>query len=125
MYSAFAKMSLWDSIDDKKVAEARKEGYSVFETVKSKGKEFIDELNEYKDYIEKHGLVSGVSIKLADDKKLDDITNTVLRTHNMAVGDSKSGKIIKSIGLNVYDTAHKAVAQQNYEYNKNVDLSSY
>jgi len=125
MYAAFAKMSLWDGIDDKKVTEARKDGYSVFEAIKSKGKEFVDELNEYKDYIEKHGLVSGVSIKLADDKKLDDVTNAVLKAHDMAVGNSKSGKIIKSIGLNVYDTAHKAAAQQNYEYNKNVDLSSY
>ena len=30
LYSAFAKMSLWDGIDDKKVTEARKESYSIF-----------------------------------------------------------------------------------------------
>jgi hypothetical protein len=125
MYSAFAKMSLWDGIDDKKVKEARKESYSVFEAIKDKGKDFVDELNEYKDYIEKHGLISGISIKLADDKKLDDVTNAVLKTHDFTVGNTSSGKRIKNVGANVYDTVHNAIAQKNYQYNKNVDLSSY
>ncbi len=125
MYSAFAKMSLWDGINDKKVTEARKEGYSVFEKVKTKGKEYIDELNEYKDYIEKHGLVSGVSIKLADDKKLDDVTNAILKTHDGTLGNTASGRLVKNIGVNLYDAAHNVIANKNYHYNKNVDLSSY
>ena len=29
LYSAFAKMSLWEGVDERKVKEARKEGYSV------------------------------------------------------------------------------------------------
>ena len=29
LYSAFAKMSLWDGVDERKVKEARKEGYKV------------------------------------------------------------------------------------------------
>jgi len=125
MYSAFAKMSLWDGISDKKVTEVRKEGYSVFEKVKTKGKEFIDELNEYTDYIEKHGLISGISIKLADDKKLDDVTNAVLKAHDIAVGNTASGRLVKNMGVNLYDTAHNVIAKKNYQYNKNVDLSSY
>lgn len=125
MYSAFAKMSLWDGIDDKKVKEARKESYSVFEAIKEKGKDFIDELNEYKDYIEKHGLIPGISIKLADDKKLDDVTNVVLKAHDKTVGNSTSGKLIKNMGSNLYDMAHNAIALKNYQYNQKVDLSSY
>ena len=125
LYSAFAKMSLWDGINEKKVEDARKEGYSIFETTKIKSKEFIDELKEYKDYIDKYGLVSGISTKLADDDKLDDITNAILKLHDKTVGDTKSGKVIKNISGNIYDTGHKIIAQKNYQHNKNVDLSSY
>ena len=125
MYSAFAKMSLWDGIDDKKVKEARKESYSVFEAIKEKGKDFIDELNEYKDYIEKHGLIPVISIKLANDNKLDEVTNAVLKTHDFTVGNTSSGNLIKNVGAHFYDTVHNAIAQKNYQYNKNVDLSSY
>ena len=47
LYSAFAKMSLWDGVDEKKVKEARKEGYSVINGIKSKTAEFSDSLAEY------------------------------------------------------------------------------
>ena len=47
LYASFAKMSLWDGIDDNKVKEARKESYSVIGGIKSKGTEFADSLAEY------------------------------------------------------------------------------
>ncbi len=47
LYSAFAKMSLWDGVDERKVKEARKEGYSVLNGVKTKTVEFAKTLAEY------------------------------------------------------------------------------
>lgn len=47
LYSAFAKMSLWDGVDERKVKEARKEGYSVLSGVKTKTVEFAKTLTEY------------------------------------------------------------------------------
>ena len=96
MYSAFAKMSLWDGIDDKKVKEARKESYSVFEAIKDKGKDFVDELNEYKYYIENHGLIPGISIKLADDSLLAEVTNAVLKAQDIAAGKIVGRKLVKT-----------------------------
>ena len=65
LYSAFAKMSLWDGVDEKKVKEARKEGYSVLNGIKSKTAEFSDSLAEYSKRIFKttpayHVINSGV-----------------------------------------------------------------
>ena len=47
LYSAFAKMSLWSGVDERKVKEARKEGYSVLNGVKTKAVEFAKTLAEY------------------------------------------------------------------------------
>ena len=47
LYSAFAKMSLWDGVDERKVKEARKESYSVINSKKTKVEEFVDTLAEY------------------------------------------------------------------------------
>ena len=47
LYSAFAKMSLWDGVDKSKVKEARKESYSVINSKKTKAEEFVDTLAEY------------------------------------------------------------------------------
>ena len=47
LYSAFAKMSLWDGVDERKVKEARKEGYSVVNGIKTKTVEFAKTLAEY------------------------------------------------------------------------------
>ena len=47
LYSAFAEMSLWDGVDERKVKEARKEGYSVLNGVKTKTVEFAKTLAEY------------------------------------------------------------------------------
>ena len=47
LYSAFAKMSLWDGVDERKVKEARKESYSVINSKKTKAEEFVDTLAEY------------------------------------------------------------------------------
>lgn len=47
LYSAFAKMSLWDGVDERKVKEARKESYSVLDGSKTKASEFSDSLKEY------------------------------------------------------------------------------
>ena len=47
LYSAFAKMSLWDGVDERKVKEARKEGYSVINGIKTKTVEFAKTLAEY------------------------------------------------------------------------------
>ena len=111
IYSAFAKMSLWDGVDEKKVKEARKEGYSVVNTSKAKSQSFSDVLKEYKEYTDKYGLTSGVSKKLAKDGKLDDVTNNVLRAY---------------YGIqNWYTNSPSSQSAMNYIDNKNVDLSSY
>ncbi len=47
LYSAFAKMSLWEGVDDKKVKEARKESYSVINGKNNKVTEFVKTLAEY------------------------------------------------------------------------------
>ncbi len=54
LYSAFAKMSLWDGVDEKKVKEARKEGYSVLNGAKTKAAEFSDSLKEFSKIIIKN-----------------------------------------------------------------------
>lgn len=125
LYSAYAKMSLWDGVDDKKVKDAKKESYSILESGKSKLKSLADELDDYKDYIDRYGLISGTSRKLAKDEKLDDVTNSVMKMHDYIAGDTVSGKIIKKTSRNIYDKAHKTVAIKNYLHNKKVDLSSY
>lgn len=111
LYSAFAKMSLWDGVDEKKVKEARKEGYSVVNATKIKSQNFSDVLKEYKEYTDKYGLISGVSKKLAKDGTLDDVTNKVLKTY---------------YGVqNWYNNSPNTTAVTNYFHNKTVDLSSY
>ncbi len=111
LYSAFAKMSLWDGVDERKVKEARKEGYSVVNRIKSKVTDFSETLQEYKEYTDKYGLISGVSKKLAKDGKLDDVTNNVLKAY---------------YGVqNWYNNYPSTTAVTNYFHNKNVDLSSY
>ncbi len=47
LYASFAKMSLWDGVDDRKVKEARKESYSAINSKKTKVEEFVDTLAEY------------------------------------------------------------------------------
>ena len=111
LYSAFAKMSLWDGVDEKKVKEARKEGYSVINRIKSKATDFTETLKEYKEYTDKYGLISGVSKKLAKDGTLDDVTNKVLKTY---------------YGVQSwYNNSPSTQSIMNYIDNKNVDLSSY
>ena len=44
LYSAFAKMSLWDGVDDNKVKEARKEGYQIISKSKAKNQSFSGKL---------------------------------------------------------------------------------
>ncbi len=56
LYSAFAKISLWDGVDDKKVKEARKEGYSVLNGIKSKFTDFSEVLTDYYEKVIKKGL---------------------------------------------------------------------
>ncbi len=77
LYSAYAKMSLWDGVDDKKVNEAKKERFSIFSSGKAKAKSFADELDEYKDYIEKQGVASGTSRTSEKTKRnnLDSLSN--------------------------------------------------
>ena len=111
LYSAFAKMSLWDGVDEKKVKEARKEGYQAISTTKTKSQGFSDVLKEYKEYTDKYGLISGVSKKLAKEGKLDDVTNNVLKSY---------------YGIqNWYANSPSSQSVMNYIDNKNVDLSSY
>lgn len=109
LYSAFAKMSLWDGVDERKVKDARTEGYSVVNRIKSKATDFSDTLKEYKEYTDKYGLISGVSKKLAKDGTLDDVTNNVLKAYY---------GLQKSEPLNL-------IAITNYIHNKKIDLSSY
>ena len=47
LYSAFAKMSLWEGIDEKKVKQAKEEIYSIVNGVKTKTVEFAKTLDEY------------------------------------------------------------------------------
>lgn len=111
LYSAFAKMSLWNGVDERKVKEARKEGYSVVNRIKSEAADFTETLKEYKEYTDKYGLISGVSKKLAKDGKLDDVTNNVLKAY---------------YGVqNWYNNFPSTQSIINYIDNKNIDLSGY
>ena len=56
LYSAFAKMSLWDGVDERKVKEARKESYSALNGIKSKATKFSDSLAKYYETVIKKGL---------------------------------------------------------------------
>ncbi len=60
LYSSFAKMSLWDGVDDKKVKLARKEGYSVLNGIKTKATEFADSLSEYYKRNKKYSLTYNI-----------------------------------------------------------------
>lgn len=71
LYSAFAKMSLWDGVDERKVNEARKEGYSVVNRIKSKVTEFSDSLAEYYETVIKKGL---------DYKALNSVVDSIWKT---------------------------------------------
>lgn len=123
--SAYAKMSLWDGIDDEKVKEARLDSYSVFSSSKNKNKSFIDELKEYKKYIDNYGLLVGTGRKLAKNETLDEVTNAILKVHDHFTKNTLSTKLMSPVGSNLYDSAHNVLAGINYIYNKNVDLSSY
>ena len=111
LYSAFAKMSLWEGVNESKVKGARKEGYQVVNLSKTKSKSFSDSLNEYKEYVDKYGIITGISKKLANEGKLDDVTNKVLKKFDEIQSDYTMSPSIQSI--------------VNYENNKKVDLSSY
>ena len=46
LYASFAKMSLWEDVDEKKVKRAREEVYSIVNGVKTKTVEFAKTLGE-------------------------------------------------------------------------------
>ena len=112
LYSAFAKMSLWEGVDDKKAKEARKESYQTISKTKVKCQTFSEFLKDYKEYIDKYGFISGVSKKLAKDGRLDDVTNKVLKVYD---------KVQNWYNNDIPSSRSFA----NYMYNKTIDLSSY
>lgn len=61
--------------------------------------------------MEKHGIIPGISKKLADDNKLDDITNDVFKAHDTI--------------QKLPNASSDSIAAVNYIHNKKVDLSSY
>ena len=66
LYSSFAKMSLWDGVDDKKVKEARKEGYLAISGAKSKDTKFLDSLSEYYERNKKYSIIYNILNPLED-----------------------------------------------------------
>lgn len=64
LYSAFAKMSLWEGIDDKKVKEAREESYSIINRKKVKLAELSDVLDKYRETIYKEPIRNSPVYKL-------------------------------------------------------------
>ena len=74
-------------------------------------------MEEYVAYIKENGILPGISKKLAKDKRLDDVTNAVLKTH-----DVKERIKLKSP---LSHAMHISIATDNYLYNRNVDLSVY
>ena len=103
LYSAFAKMSLWDGVDEKKVKEARKEGYSVVNRIKSKVTDFSDSLTEYYETVIKNGL---------DYKALNSVVDSIWKTG--AVMLDKAGYDLSSdlLKLAASGSGNKYVAKE-------------
>ena len=114
LYGVFARAELWKGKNSAKEKKARKEGYDVISGSKKKTTDIKKELAEY---VKENGILAGLSKKLAKDKKLDDVTNAVLRMHDSSSAHTKNRSILKK--------AHTALAVGNYLYNRNIDLSGY
>ena len=114
LYGVFARAELWKGKNSAKEKKARKEGYDVISGSKKKTTDIKKELAEY---VKENGILAGLSKKLAKDKRLDDVTNAVLKTH-----DVKERIKLKSP---LSHAMHISIATDNYLYNRNVDLSVY
>ena len=103
LYSAFAKMSLWDGVDERKVKEARKERYSVVNRIKSKVTDFSDSLTEYYETVIKKGL---------DYKALNSVVDSIWKTG--AVVLDKAGYDLSSdlLKLAASGSGNKYVAKE-------------
>ena len=103
LYSAFAKMSLWDGVDERKVKEARKEGYSVLNGIKSKATKFSNSLTEYYETVIKKGL---------DYKALNFVVDSIWKTG--AVVLDKAGYDLSSdlLKLAASGSGNKYVAKE-------------
>ena len=103
LYSAFAKMSLWDGVDERTVKEARKEGYSVLNGIKSKATKFSDSLTEYYETVIKRGL---------DYKALNFVVDSIWKTG--AVVLDKAGYDLSSdlLKLAASGSGNKYVAKE-------------
>jgi len=103
LYSAFAKMSLWDGVDEKKVKEARKEGYSVVNRIKSKVTDFSDSLADYYENVIQKGL---------DYKALNSVVDSIWKTG--AVVLDKAGYDLSSdlLKLAASGSGNKYVAKE-------------
>lgn len=103
LYSAFAKMSLWDGTDERKVKEARKEGYSVLNGIKSKATKFSDSLTEYYETVIKKGL---------DYKALNFVVDSIWKTGAVAL--DKAGYDLSSdlLKLAASGSGNKYVAKE-------------
>ncbi len=103
LYSAFAKMSLWDGTDERKVKEARKEGYSVLNGIKSKATKFSDSLTEYYETVIKRGL---------DYKALNFVVDSIWKTGAVAL--DKAGYDLSSdlLKLAASGSGNKYVAKE-------------
>ena len=96
-------MSLWDGVDERKVKEARKEGYSVVNRIKSKVTDFSDSLTEYYETVIKKGL---------DYKALNSVVDSIWKTG--AVVLDKAGYDLSSdlLKLAASGSGNKYVAKE-------------
>lgn len=149
MYKSYAKMALWDGIDKNKVAEAKKDSFAAAGGRKSNTNlaEELSQLsnrwdNTKRDPYEYDKPLDRASQRLNDKGKLDDITNALIKIHDIAYGRGLSNTAIRSLSrilllgedlpgavsksLNLPQRlVHAATAKKNYEDNKSVKLDSY
>ena len=149
MYKSYAKMALWDGIDKNKVAEAKKDSFAAAGGRKSNTNlaEELSQLsnrwdNTKRDPYEYDKSLDRASQRLNDKGKLDDITNALIKIHDIAYGGGINNTIRSVLsGKAMFDGSlltkdfkdtnpgrsfiHSLIAEKNYKDNKNVKLDSY
>lgn len=135
IYSAHTKMALWDGIDKNKVKEAKKDSFSVLSGGKGKT-DLKNEITDFLDYWNGKVKDAAESVKRSANRLKDKFVDGLLCISKVtSQGLDKIGLLDDVV--NVYMKTgidysfergidwHKDKADENWELNKNVDLSKY
>ncbi len=128
IYAASAEAKIFEGLDDKR-AEFNKrlilfianEWVNIYKT-KEKLANLPKAINEYVSMIKEDGFLDATSQVLAKVGKLDDVTNTLLKSYNAL--NPKETAILDENGKLIEKSNNKQ-GVENYKYNKSIDMSEY